>query len=114
MGEADLALVMVTTTSPPLGDARFDQQLLVDDPLDLVVPVNHPLTSRERVTLADAAREQWIVSRPESAYHQLTVAAWVTAEFTPNLAHQADEWVEIAQMEECLAFMRRLKSELSR
>ena len=29
-------------------------------------------------------------------------------------AHQADEWVEIAQMEECLAFMRRLKSELSR
>ncbi len=27
---------------------------------------------------------------------------------------RADEWVEIAQMEECLAFMRRLKSELSR
>ncbi|MFT4095893.1 MAG: acetylornithine deacetylase [Rhodoblastus sp.] len=29
-------------------------------------------------------------------------------------AHQADEYVEIAQMEECLAFMRRLTRELSR
>ncbi|MCC0003103.1 MAG: acetylornithine deacetylase [Methylobacteriaceae bacterium] len=29
-------------------------------------------------------------------------------------AHQADEYVEIAQIEECLAFMRRLKDELTR
>ena len=29
-------------------------------------------------------------------------------------AHQADEYVEISQIEECLAFMRRLKNELSR
>ena len=29
-------------------------------------------------------------------------------------AHQADEWVEISQLEECIAFMRRLKTELSR
>ena len=29
-------------------------------------------------------------------------------------AHQADEYVEISQMEECLAFMRRLTRELSR
>lgn len=92
VGTADLALVMVTTDSPPLGDLRFDQQLLVDDPLDLVVPTNHPLTLREHVTLADAAGESWIISRPESAYHHLTVAACVAAGFTPDLAHQADEW----------------------
>jgi DNA-binding transcriptional LysR family regulator len=98
MGEADLALVMVTTDSPPLADLRFDQQLLVDDPLDLVVPMSHPLASREGVTLADAAGESWIISRPESAYHQLTVAACVAAGFAPNLVHQADEWETGAAM----------------
>ncbi|QSE82928.1 LysR family transcriptional regulator [Rhodococcus koreensis] len=92
MEEADLALVMVTADSPPLDDLRFDQQLLVDDPLDLVVPANHPLTSRRRVTLADAADEPWVVGTPGGAYHQLTVTACVAAGFTPNIAHQADEW----------------------
>ncbi|MFC9762903.1 LysR substrate-binding domain-containing protein [Rhodococcus jostii] len=92
MEEADLALVMVTADSPPLDDLRFDQQFLVDDPLDLVIPANHPLASRRRVTLADAADESWVVGTPGGAYHQLTVTACVAAGFTPNIAHQADEW----------------------
>lgn len=90
--EADLALVMVTADSPPLSDARFEQQLLLDDPLDLVVPVDHPLASRAWVTLADAAREPWIIGTPGGAYHQLTVTACVAAGFAPYMAHQADEW----------------------
>ncbi len=83
---------MVTADSPPLDDLRFDQQFLVDDPLDLVVPANHRLASRRRVTLADAADEPWVVGTPGGAYHQLTVTACVAAGFTPNIAHQADEW----------------------
>lgn len=90
--EADLALVMVTADSPPLSDARFDQQLLLDDPLDLVVPADHPLASRTAVTLADAAWDPWIIGTPGGAYHQLTVTACVAAGFTPEMAHQADEW----------------------
>lgn len=90
--EADLALVMVTADTPSQGDERFDQQLLLDDPLDLVVPANHPLTQREKVTLADAALEPWSIGTPGGAYHKLTVAACVAAGFTPIIAHQADEW----------------------
>jgi DNA-binding transcriptional LysR family regulator len=90
--EADLALVMVTADSPSLSDVRFDQQLLLDDPLDLVVQAEHPLAARTTVTLADAAREPWIIGTPGGAYHQLTVTACVAAGFTPDLAHQADEW----------------------
>ncbi|MFV9429034.1 LysR family transcriptional regulator [Rhodococcus aetherivorans] len=92
MEEADLALVMVTADSPALDDLRFDQQFLVDDPLDLVVPADHQLASRRRVTLADAADETWVVGAPGGAYHQLTVTACVAAGFTPNIVHQADEW----------------------
>lgn len=90
--EADLALLVVTADSPPMTDQRFDQRPLLDDPLDLVLPRDHPLTGRKRVTLADAAREQWIVGRPGSTYHQLVLAACMSAGFTPDIAHWADEW----------------------
>lgn len=90
--DADLALVMVTADTPPLADVRFDQQLLLDDPLDLVVPADHPLAQRPTVTLADAAHAPWVIAAPGSAYHQLTVTACVAAGFSPDVAHQADEW----------------------
>jgi DNA-binding transcriptional LysR family regulator len=90
--EADLALVMVTADSPSLSDGRFDQQPLLEEPLDLVVQAEHPLAARKSVTLADAAREPWIIGTPGGAYHQLTVTACVAAGFTPDMVHQADEW----------------------
>lgn len=90
--EVDLALVLVTADTPPLNDERFDQQLLLDDPLDLVVPANHPLAAHDVVPLSSAALEPWVIATPGGAYHQLTVSACVAAGFTPDIAHQADEW----------------------
>ncbi len=37
-GDADLALLIATSETPPASDTRFDQHPLLDDPLDLVVP----------------------------------------------------------------------------
>ncbi|RCW46054.1 DNA-binding transcriptional LysR family regulator [Halopolyspora algeriensis] len=91
-GDADLALLIATADTPPASDTRFDQQPLLDDPLDLVVPSGHPLTTRRVVTLADAADEPWILGRPGSTYHHLVRTACMTAGFTPNIAHYADEW----------------------
>ncbi|MTE22414.1 LysR family transcriptional regulator [Streptomyces sp. TRM43335] len=90
--EADLALLVVTADSPPMTDRRFDQRPLLDDPLDLVVPREHPLTRQRRVTLADAAGEPWILGNPGTTYHQLVLAACLSAGFTPHIAHYADEW----------------------
>lgn len=91
-GDADLALVTATAATPPASDPRFDQEPLLDDPLDLVVPSGHALTTRSRVTLADAAEEPWIVGRSGSTYHHLVFTACMAAGFTPNIAHYADEW----------------------
>lgn len=91
-GDADLALLVATAATPPTSDTRFEQQPLLDDPLDLVVPSSHPLAARQRVTLADAADEPWIVGRPGSTYHHLVRTACAAAGFTPNIAHYADEW----------------------
>ncbi|WP_460956987.1 LysR family transcriptional regulator [Parasphingorhabdus pacifica] len=91
-GDADLALLIATADTPPSSDARFDQHPLLDDPLDLVVPSGHPLTTRRRVTLADAADESWIMGRPGTTYHHLVLTACMAAGFTPDIAHYADEW----------------------
>ncbi|MDR7302416.1 LysR family transcriptional regulator [Haloactinomyces albus] len=91
-GDADLALLIATADTPPTSDTRFDQHPLLDDPLDLVVPSDHPLTTRSTVTLADAADEPWILGRPGSTYHELVLIACMAAGFTPNIAHYADEW----------------------
>lgn len=91
-GEADLALVISTAGTPAGADERFDQQPLLDDPLDLVVPDGHPLARKRRVMLADAADEAWIVGNPGTTYHHLVLAACMTAGFTPNIAHYSDEW----------------------
>lgn len=90
--EADFALVTATSRTPPSSDGRFDQRPLLDDPLDLVVPEGHRLAAKDAVTLQDAADEDWIVGLPGTAYHHLVLAACMSAGFSPNIAHYADEW----------------------
>ncbi|AJP05971.1 LysR family transcriptional regulator [Streptomyces cyaneogriseus subsp. noncyanogenus] len=91
-GEADLAVVEATPRNPPMGDARFDQRPLLDDPFDLVVPEDHPLAGRDRVDLAEAAREAWIAPVPESPCRPHVMSACGAAGFTPDVVHHALDW----------------------
>ncbi len=90
--QADIAVVVGTPDIPPVSDARFDQQLLYEEPLDLLVPADHPHAEREAVALHEAAADPWIVGTPGGAYHQLVLLACASAGFAPNIAHYADEW----------------------
>ncbi|MEJ2863669.1 LysR family transcriptional regulator [Actinomycetospora flava] len=90
--DADLALLVVDDRVPPGADERFEQHTVLDEPIDLAVPVGHPLTARSEVTLRDAASEPFITCRPGSAYHHLTLAACQAAGFRPTVAHHAEEW----------------------
>lgn len=91
-GDSDLALLVVDDRTPPATDARFEQRPVLDDPIDLAVPVGHPLTRRARVTLRDAAAEPWIMAWPGDAYHRLAMTACQAAGFRPTVSHYADEW----------------------
>ncbi|MER7376130.1 LysR family transcriptional regulator [Streptomyces lanatus] len=91
-GEADLAVVEVTPHNPTLGDARFDQQPLLDDPYDLVVHADHPLAGRERVDLAEAAHEDWIAPVLGSPCRPRVMEACGAAGFTPDVLHHALDW----------------------
>ncbi|GAA3535030.1 LysR family transcriptional regulator [Streptomyces osmaniensis] len=97
-GEADLAVVEATIFNPPLSDNRFDQQPLLDDPFDLVVPEDHPLAGRDRVDLAEAAREDWIAPVPDSPCRPHVLSACGAAGFTPDIVHHARDWNVMAHL----------------
>lgn len=90
--EVDLAVVVATVQLPPSGDPRFDQRGLLDDPLDLLLPAEHPLAGRSSVLLGEAADEPWILDRPGRPHHRLVLTACAEAGFTPSIAHEAAEW----------------------
>ncbi|MFE0888327.1 LysR family transcriptional regulator [Streptomyces rochei] len=91
-GEADLAVVEATPSSPPASDARFDQRPLLDEPFDLVVPEGHPLAGQDGADLADVAREPWIAPLPESPCRTHVMSACGAAGFTPDVVHHAVDW----------------------
>ncbi|MFI9758860.1 LysR family transcriptional regulator [Streptomyces sp. NPDC051963] len=91
-GEIDLAVVEATVFNPPLSDARFDQQPLLDDPFDLVVPDDHPFAGRGRLDLAEAAHERWIAPVPDSPCRPHVLSACGAAGFTPDVVHHALDW----------------------
>ncbi|MPY81283.1 MAG: LysR family transcriptional regulator [Actinophytocola sp.] len=97
-GHADLAVIEAIPDGPALTDSRFDQQALLRDPFDLLVPAGHTLTERDAVTLADAAREPWVLGMPGTSSRQHVLAACSAAGFSPEIAHEAREWNVVATL----------------
>jgi molybdate transport repressor ModE-like protein len=97
-GEADIAIVVPTVDSPPLDDTTFDQRPLLEEPLDLLVPADHPIADRAAVSLADAALDPWVVPDPGVDFHQIVLVACATAGFTPKVAHHVKDWVSVAAL----------------
>lgn len=97
-GEVDLAVTEATPGNPSLADPRFDQQPLLDDAFDLVVPTRHPLAGRTDVALSGAATEDWVLPLPGSTCHTHTISACTAAGFNPSVAHHALEWNAIAAL----------------
>lgn len=89
----DLAVIVAMQSDIHVeGDPRFEQTVLLDDPLDVIIPSDHPLASRETVTLEEMASDPWITDAAGSTYHSLFAAAFTTVGVTPRIAHEAVEW----------------------
>ncbi|MEZ0093261.1 LysR family transcriptional regulator [Streptacidiphilus sp. EB129] len=96
-GDVDIALSLEAQDAPPAQDQRFDQVVLLLDPLDLALPVGHPLAGAAGVRLADLVGDQWIFGRG-GPWHAITLAACAAAGFTPEIAHEAEGWPTILAM----------------
>lgn len=86
----DLDLVVLAPGSP--GRTGYRRVPLVDDPYVAVLPADHPLASRRRISLVDLRGGTWVsndeLTRPT---HRLLVSACAAAGLRPRFAVQAED-----------------------
>ena len=94
-GRADVALVFGYDGPPP--DSAHGGDLtwlpLAVEPVDLVLPPDHPAGRRRAVRLADLADDTWIGGCPRCRQH--LVDRCRDAGFEPRLAHETDDYVAV-------------------
>jgi DNA-binding transcriptional LysR family regulator len=93
-GESDIALHIETTFSPPRADhADFDTLPLLDDPMYIMLPRDHPLASRAKLKLGDLADESWMIGTagtcPDTS---IFLRACQVAGFEPDIAFNLDDY----------------------
>jgi DNA-binding transcriptional LysR family regulator len=88
-GDVDLALVYdhpATMLVPQL-----ELTHLLDDCYDALLPANHKLADRRRLSLADLSDDPWILSTSTCGCRQITQSTCRDAGFEPRVAFEADE-----------------------
>jgi DNA-binding transcriptional LysR family regulator len=97
-GQVDIALLLESGFEPGSRDDRIDRIHLLDDPMFLALPRDHPLAARRRIKLSALADETWMHgSRDVCKCPDATVflRACHTAGFEPRVALQNDDYAAI-------------------
>src|SRR5919202_1209914 len=89
-GDLDLAL-LVQSGRRPEADG-IERLHLLDDPLYVVLPRDHPLAHRRDLRLADLAEDAWIGGAPDCECHRLISGACAAAGFAPRIAFETDDY----------------------
>ncbi|MFI1094333.1 LysR substrate-binding domain-containing protein [Streptomyces sp. NPDC020917] len=92
-GQVDLA-VSLAVDAPTARDPRFVVFPLLNDPLDIALPLGHPLAAAPGLRLALLAEEPWIFGS-RGPWREITLAACADAGFVPEQAHAAADWPAI-------------------
>jgi DNA-binding transcriptional LysR family regulator len=88
-GDLDVALVHEYTFVPAGHDRALQTEQLLDEPMYLAAPAASPPPDG---LPADAA---WIVSRPGTLCHTMTLRACQAAGFSPRIRHQVDDFTTV-------------------
>ncbi|MEY9949943.1 LysR family transcriptional regulator [Kitasatospora sp. GAS1066B] len=95
-GEVDVS-VSLNVRGSVARDPRFVQLPVLDDPLDIALPLDHPWAERAGLRLADLAGEPWIFGAA-GPWRDITLGACAEAGFVPERAHTAADWAAILAM----------------
>jgi DNA-binding transcriptional LysR family regulator len=90
-GELDLAITFATTGGVRLEEG-LDHLHLIEDPMYLVLPVDHPLARKRTLRLADLAGEAWIGGAPNCECNRLISRACAAAGYDPRIAFETDDY----------------------
>src|SRR5919198_233680 len=95
-GEFEVALIYDYGLDESLTDG-VDLVQLLDDPLYLVLPPDHPLAGRRSIKIEDLADEPWVSGCRDGHCHEMLMRTCQNAGFEPNLAFFTnDTQVQIA------------------
>ncbi|MGW2580268.1 LysR family transcriptional regulator [Streptomyces virginiae] len=97
-GGVDLALSL-TAHAPTARDPRFTRVALLEDPLDVALPPDHPLATAPDLRLADLSGDPWIYGG-SGPWSEIARSACEAAGFVPEQAHSASGWTAILAMVE--------------
>ena len=91
--KVDVALTL-TAGATVLGadDPRLENWFVIDDVLDMVLPLDHPQAVFAEVNLADLAGDDWILGMTGSSCWIVAHDACARAGFTPRTRHQAEDY----------------------
>ncbi len=90
-GELDLALLF-EFAGEELGREELTRTSLLEDPMYLALPHEHPLAARARLRLEDLAGEAWVQTARASACARHVVRSCRAAGFEPNVAFESDDY----------------------
>ncbi|MFI6145720.1 LysR substrate-binding domain-containing protein [Streptomyces sp. NPDC051109] len=97
-GAVDLALSLAAH-APTARDPRFTRITLLEDPLDVALPPDHPLAAAPALRLADLSGDPWIYGG-SGPWQEIARNACEAAGFVPEQAHSASGWTAILAMVE--------------
>jgi DNA-binding transcriptional LysR family regulator len=89
-GDLDLAIVFESAVKH--ANDGIHRVHLIEDPMYLVLPRDHPLATRRRVRLADLAGEAWIGGQPDCECNRLISRACAVAGYEPRIAFETDDY----------------------
>ncbi len=96
--ELDLAIVFEYDHVPLPVDPRVELELLLEEPLRIVLPAAHPAAGRRVVRLLDLAEDTWIRSTSRSSCNPFTERACRAAGFEPRVRFEFDDYTAMQNL----------------
>jgi len=94
-GELDLGLLFEFPGAHARGQGPgigLRSKLLLEDPMHVALPAEHPLVNKRRLTLAHLRDEQWVQTSASSPCARHVVRSCLAAGFEPDVAFESDDY----------------------
>ena len=94
-GDIDIAITFGAGEQEDRFGDGVEHHHLLEDPMYLVLPQDHPLARRRGVRLADLAGEPWIGGAPDCECNRLMAQACMRFGFAPRIAFETDDYAAV-------------------
>jgi DNA-binding transcriptional LysR family regulator len=91
-GEFDLALLFEFPGVRERPATGLHAVALLEDPMDVALPAEHPLVGKPALTLPDLRDQQWVQTSESSPCARHVVRSCLAAGFEPDVAFESDDY----------------------